>query len=291
MITIIGGANVDISAQLLASEVVFDSTPARISVSLGGVARNVAHDLAVLGCSVRFVTLLGHDAFADMIERNCFDMGIDLSLSGRANSVGTGTYLCINNSAGDMEHAAADTAIIDGITPSFLGARIESINQSDVVVADCNLSAESLCYLIDNVTVPLFFDGVSTHKARRAVDALLSSKKHKVSAVKLNGHEALAVTGAPSVAQAAEALHEMGVENVYITLGGDGVLLYNGTAETLPATAVEVVNTTGAGDAFLAGVVFAFVSGKTLREAAVCGLEAARQTLLVNAAVNPDLKL
>lgn len=291
MLTVIGGANIDISAQLLVSAVDADSTPAHISLSFGGVARNIAHDLAVLGCKVRLITALGNDPFADMLARHCADIGIDITHAHRSDdSLRTGTYICINNTDGDMAHAAADTSIIEQLSPDILKPHIEQINASRAVVLDCNLSQDALAFLLENVRVPIYADGVSTHKAHRIVEALRSSGKG-VRTLKLNRAEALAVTDKESVFAAAETLHAWGVEQVIITLGADGVLIYDGVAQTIPAPETEVVNTTGAGDAFLAGAVFAAVQGKSLRSMALAGLEAARQTLQVPTAVNPNLKL
>ena len=82
----------------------------------------------------------------------------------------------------------------------------------------------------------------------------------------------------------------MGVQEVYITLGSEGVYCSNGTtSQHLPAIPTHVVNTTGAGDAFMAGVVHGLLEQTPFPERAQIGLRAARATLLSQQTVNPDI--
>ena len=60
-IIVIGGANLDIKAKSLAVNHFGTSNPSRISTSPGGVARNIAHNLARLGASVGLITVIGDD--------------------------------------------------------------------------------------------------------------------------------------------------------------------------------------------------------------------------------------
>lgn len=77
------------------------------------------------------------------------------------------------------------------------------------------------------------------------------------------------VTDLQSADRAARVFLDKGVENVLITLGGQGVYVYTeGRSEIIPAFAVNAIDTTGAGDAFNGGLLTALSEGKTLREAA-----------------------
>ena len=62
-ITVIGGANIDISATMSGVTIASDSNPGHVTLGHGGVARNVAHNLRSLGHEVRFVTVFGNDNF------------------------------------------------------------------------------------------------------------------------------------------------------------------------------------------------------------------------------------
>lgn len=290
LISVIGGANVDLSATLNDAFIASDSNPGHIDVGYGGVARNIAHNLSLLGARTQLMTVFGGDLFGGLLQDYCKQQGIDIRLSERESKLRSGLYLCINNHGGEMIAAVADTEAIRLITPEWLEKRSGDINRSDYVVADANIGEDSIRWLMDNVTVPLFIDGVSSTKAHRVVNALRSAKLPYLHTLKLNLKEALAVTNTATYAEAAQQLLNMGVAHVYITLSGEGVYCRNAAQEWLyPILPGEIVNTTGAGDAFLAGVIFAYTKGLDFPQTAQYGLMAARATLLSPKAVNPDI--
>lgn len=290
LITIIGGANVDLSATLYDAFIASDSNPGHIEVGYGGVARNIAHNLSLLGARTQLITIFGGDLFGGLLYDYCRQEGIDVHLSERKSSLRSGLYLCINNHGGEMIAGVADTEAIRTITPDWLAQRIGDINSSEFIVADTNISEDAIRYLMEQSTVPLFIDGVSSTKAHRVVNALRKSKLPFLHTLKLNLKEALAVTKCNTYAEAAQALLNMGVAHVYITLSGKGVYCRNAAEEWLfPALPGDIINTTGAGDAFLAGVVYAHAKGITFPQTAQYGLMAARATLLSPKAVNPEI--
>ena len=290
-VTVIGGVNMDISAALTAPFVPADSVPGQVTLGCGGVARNIAHNLRLMGHEVKFVSAFGGETFGEMCWHECQAIGLDLSLSERCEGMRNGLYLCVNDQTGDMIAAVADTDIIDCITPEFLEARINGINASALVIADTNISSGTLLYLIDHCKVPFMVDTVSTAKAPRIIKALQQSQTHRLHALKLNLQEAQAVTGCDTAKAAAEHLTALGVAQVYITLGADGVYCSNGTChEHVKAIPTRVINTTGAGDAFIAGVADAQMREIPFPECALTGLKAAHAALLSLQTVNPDIK-
>ena len=290
LISVIGGANVDLSATLSDTFIASDSNPGHIEVGYGGVARNIAHNLALLGAHTQLLTVFGGDLFGGLLHDYCKQQGIDIHLSDRESALRSGIYLCINNHGGEMIAAVADTEVIRAITPEWLSKRSGEINISDFIVADTNITEDTIRWLMDNVTAPLFIDGVSTTKAHRVVNALRNAKLPYLHTLKLNLKEALAVTEKATYAEAAQQLLDLGVAHVYITLGAEGVYCRNAAEEWLfPALPGEIINTTGAGDAFLAGVVFAHAKGIEFPKTAHYGLMAARATLMSLKAVNPDI--
>lgn len=290
LISIIGGANMDMSATLNGAFIAADSNPGHIEVGYGGVARNIAHNLALLGARTQLLTIFGGDLFGGLMHDYCKQQGIDVHLSERESSQRSGIYLCLHNQAGEMITAVADTEAIRLITPEWLAKRIGEINMSEFIVADTNVTEDSIRWLMENVTAPLFIDGVSSTKAHRVVNALRKCKLPYLHTLKLNLKEALAVTETATYSEAAQQLLDLGVAHVYITLGAEGVYCRNAAEEWLfPPLPCEIVNTTGAGDAFLAGVVFAYAKGISFPQTAQYGLMAARTSLMSPKAVNPDI--
>ena len=290
LISVIGGANVDLSATLTDAFIAADSNPGHIEVAYGGVARNIAHNLSLLGARTQLLTAVGEDLFGGLLYDYCKQQHIDVHLSEREPGQRSGIYLCINNHGGEMIAAVADTEVVRAITPEWLVKRSGEINLSDYIVADTNITEDSIRWLMENVTVPLFIDGVSTTKAHRVVNALRKAKLPYLHTLKLNLKEALAVTETATYAEAAQRLLDLGVAHVYITLGAEGVYCRNAAEVWLfPSLPGDIVNTTGAGDAFLAGVVFAYTKGYDFPKTAQYGLMAARATLMSTKAVNPDI--
>ncbi len=281
MITVIGGANVDVSARALSEVRGGDSCPSSVMVSCGGVARNIAQDLSVMGYEVKLLTAVGDDVFGEMIIQECQHVGIDTTDILRVKKAGSGTYLCFNDSEGEMVAAAADTDVINKITPAWLRKKLRVINSSEAVVADCNLSHEALMFLIDNVRVPLFVDGVSVGKSRRVIEALNHSECKSLYCLKVNKQEALTLTGSECVEDATQSLLTEGIDNVVITLGAEGALLAQGRSvvRKVAKPVSKIVNTTGAGDAFLAAVVSGTLKGLSANKILALALATAKKIL------------
>ena len=290
LISVIGGANIDLTAVLNDTFIAADSNPGHIEVGHGGVARNIAHNLALLGARTQLLTVVGGDLFGGLLYDYCKQQGIDMHLSERAHDVRSGLYLSMHNHNGEMIAAVSDTEAVRLITPEWLAKRSGEISCSDYVAADTNISEEAIRWLMENVTAPLFIDGVSTTKAHRVVNALRNAKLPYLHTLKLNLKEALAVTEAATYAEAAQKLLDLGVAHVYITLSGEGVYCRTAAEEWLyPALPAEIVNTNGAGDAFLAGVIFAHAKGIGFPQTAQYGLMAARAALMSPKAVNTEI--
>ncbi len=291
-IAVIGGANVDVSARPEADFRLRDSNPGLVSVAFGGVARNIAHNLCLMNAATSFVTVFGDDFFGKNLMADCRAIGMDLSLSEQTKNCRSNFYVCLNDDSGDMLSAVADTASMAHITPEFLAKRIDQINAHDLVVIDTNLNESALIYLLDNVRVPLFVDAVSTAKTLRLKRAVEQSVRKHISLLKLNRLEAETMAETTDFSALAERLHALGAEKICITLGGDGVLCSDGAQQKiLPAIPTKIVNTTGAGDAFLAGVTFGFAKKYDFFDAVNIGLEAAHQTLQCESAVNENLTI
>ena len=206
LISVIGGANVDLSATLADAFIAADSNPGHIDIGYGGVARNIAHNLSLLGARTQLLTIFGGDLFGGLLYDFCKHQGIDVHLSERNSSLRSGIYVCINNHGGEMIAAVADTEAIRSITTEWLAKRSGEINMSDFVVADTNLTEDSIRWLMENTTSPLFIDGVSSTKAHRVVNALRKAKLPYLHTLKLNLKEALAVTETATYSEAAHVL-------------------------------------------------------------------------------------
>ncbi len=274
-VTVVGGVNVDIGGRSFAPLVNSDSNPGEVRISVGGVGRNIAHNMALMGLNVRLLTACGTDLNGQRVEASCSEAGIDLSGALRLSDMATSTYLYLTDPDGEMALAVSDMAICEKITPAYLAANLSQLQNAQVVVADTNIPAESLQYLAENCAAPLFVDPVSTVKAEK-LRPILS----KIHTLKPNRLEAELLSGVKietkeDLVKAAERLLEMGVHRLFISLGADGVFAAMGKERLwIPNIPGKMVNTTGCGDAFMAALVWAYMEGSDLRQTALAGLAA-----------------
>ena len=164
---VVGGVNVDIGGRSYASLVAADSNPGKVSISLGGVGRNIAHNMTLMGVDVKMLTALGEDVYGNRIAASCTELGIDASRALRVADCATSTYLYIADQAGEMALALSDMEICERITPAYLAANHQVLQNAQVIVADTNIPVETLVYLAENCTAPIFCDPVSTIKAEK----------------------------------------------------------------------------------------------------------------------------
>ena len=287
---VVGGVNMDIGGQSFEPLVAADSNPGTVTMSLGGVGRNIAHNLALLGTDVRLLSACGEDVYGQKIAASCAQIGIDASHLLRLADASTSTYLYIADEKGEMRLALSDMQICQRIDPSYLAANLTVLHNAQVVVADTNLPQESLVYLAENCQVPLFCDPVSTTKAEKLRPIL-----HRIHTLKPNRLEAellsgVKIRGKQDVPKAAQALLDMGVHRLFISMGADGV--YAATKDqklwlaNLPG---KLVNTTGCGDAFMAALVWAYLEGTDLEHTALAGLAAASIAMESKHTINPAM--
>ncbi len=274
--TVIGGVNIDIGGRPDAKLIPEDSNPGRISYSLGGVGRNIAHNMSLLGMKVKLITALGQDDNARRIMESCDQLGIDYSDSLHTSLDPTSSYLFIAEEDGDMSVAISDMKIYRHLTPDYLQEKLELINNSSIVVLDANLPEESINYLLENCTAPIYVDPVSTTKAEKFQGQLArvhTIAPNRLEAEILSGQKIL---DKESLRAAAQALLSAGLQQVFITLGAEGLYACNRQEEMeLPNLPCRLVNATGAGDAMMAGFVYGASKGYSLREIALLGLGAA----------------
>lgn len=280
-VTVVGGMNMDIGGRPYKALVGKDSNPGAVRMSPGGVGRNIAHNMSLMGLDVRLVTAFGDDVYAQKLAAVCGELGIDISQSPVIPGGHTSTYLFINDEAGDMQLAVADMDIYENLTPGVLASRRQLLDGSQVVVLDTNLPAESIAWVVENCKAPIFADPVSTAKAEKlqpVLGRLHTLKPNRLEAELLSG---VKITDDVSLHRAADVLLKTGLHRVFISLGADGVFAadHSGQSLQLPALKGGIVSTTGCGDAFMAALAWAYLQGSDLEKSARAGRAASTITM------------
>ena len=287
-----GGVNMDVGGRSCEGLIPRDSNPGQVRMSLGGVGRNIAHNMALLGVEVHLLTAFGDDVSAQKVAASCGELGIDISHALQVPGGTTSTYLYIAGPSGDMELAVADMEIYEHVTPAFLASRAALLNTAQLVVVDTNIPAPSIRWLAVNCTAPLFADPVSTTKAetlRPMLGRLHTLKPNRLEAELLSG---VSITDVDSAGRAAEALLETGLRRVFISMGGDGVLAADHSGQIhVPCIPGKMVNTTGCGDAFMAAIAWAYLEGTDLEGTARAGLAASSIAMESGETINPSMSV
>lgn len=288
-VAVIGGANIDMIGTPFVGLVRHDSAPGSLKISSGGVARNIAENLARLGVSVELLTVFGDDANGKHLQQELLDVGVGLSMSSVIKNVPTSTYVCLNSADGEMQYGLAAMEILENINQEFIDARIDFINAADYLVLDANLG-DLLGYILERVSVPVIMDTVSTQKTEKCLAYM-----HDLYLIKPNREEAEIISGIKietkeDVMFAAREILKRNIKNVVITLGKDGAYYTDGTTDGfIKSYADKIVSTTGAGDSFVAATIMGFVNREPLETCVRLGSAASSVTVAENNTVSKKL--
>ena len=123
-VCVVGAVNLDICGRPEKKLIFRDSNPGAVTLTPGGVGRNIAHDLRLLGVEVKFLTAFGGDSHAQLLRNDCVELGMDLSCALDVPGGRTSTYLYITDERGEMQLGLCDTDISAAITPDVSPAAI-----------------------------------------------------------------------------------------------------------------------------------------------------------------------
>ena len=294
-VTVIGGANIDIhgrSSQALRSN---DSNPGDVHISAGGVARNIAENLARLGADTRLISAVGDDHHGQVLMRLSRDAGINVQSVIEIPSAATSTYLSVLDDTGDMLVAINDMGIIDSLTIARLQPLQALLQQSALIVLDANIPAETLAWLTETFAdTPIFADTVSTAKAPRLEPHLQHIHTLKTGTIEVEALMQQEARSKAQLVQVANRLHDAGVMRVFITRGEQGVFFSDNGSHSMQKAqrrSNDIRNAGGAGDAFLAGLAYTWLENWELNESVRFSLAAAGITLSHSGTSNPALSL
>ena len=277
----VGGANVDFSARSFAPVILRDSNPGESRISAGGVTRNVIENLARMGETCQLITAFGDDLFGRYLQDECAKVGIGTEHSLRCPGKSTTCYVAMNDDKGDMLVGMSDMRLLHELTPAFLETKLDVMRGAMALVLDPNLPDGTLEYLCSGVLagVKLYADPVSTTYARKLtplLSALHCVKPNRMELAAISGMEA---DSEENLERAADFVLEQGCEEIAVSLGEGGCYWADRRGNRFYAAQSPVepmANATGAGDAFLAGLIHAESLGFSARNCADMALSAGR---------------
>ncbi|MGH2593245.1 MAG: carbohydrate kinase family protein [Anaerolineae bacterium] len=295
-VLVIGAAGLDIKGRASGPMLSGTSNAGRVRRSLGGVARNVAENLARLDVDVKLLTAVGDDAAGRQIMEQAADCGVDTSPSIVVEGGRTGAYLAVLDDSGNLSVAIDDMSVVESITPRYLNDRRRLFAEASMLVIDANLTPDALGTIFNLAAkhnLPVCADPTSTALADRLCPYL-----RQLHLVAPNVAEAAVLSGQPAAhtqdeaLDVARALVSLGVRFVILTLADQGsVYATSEESGLVPAMHVEIVDPSGAGDALTAATIFAALNDIPTDEAVRLGIAAATLTLQSKESVHPELSL
>ncbi len=273
-IACIGGAHRDQRAMLRAPVVLGTSNPGTVYSDFGGVARNVAQNLAHLGCRVLLCSRVGQDEAG----RQVLAQPIDTSLVTVSEAHPTASYTAILESDGELVIGLADMDVYDEVTPGVLAPALPRLREAGHWFLDTNLPGDTIDWLLDAASpIPVAVDAISVAKSRRLLPLL-----PRIRYFFCNLAQAGALAGASFIdpIEAAHSLRLLGAASGIVSAGPKGIAVYDPTGVTaLPALPAVPRDVTGAGDALVAGTLYGLAQHLDLRASAHLGLAAAAITV------------
>ena len=260
-VVVVGAANIDIGGTPYKPLVPADSNPGEIGIHYGGVGRNIAHNLALLGIPVKFVTAIGGDVLgADMI-RHCEELGMDTSHVLHLDDDSSSMYLYINNEHGDMELAIDHMDTCKKLSPEHIDSLKDVINGATAAVIDTNVALETFLHFKEICKVPIYVDPVSAVLAERfknCLDGVDTIKPNRLEAEQLTG---MTIQTEADYKAAVTAILNMGVKRVFMSMGSEGMIAADAhNMYIVGELPTEVMSTTGAGDSAAAAIVWASIA-------------------------------
>lgn len=256
-IYVIGGCNIDIMGAVDNPLRLRDSNPGKISYSYGGVARNVAENLARLNEDVYLVSVLGNDSFGEGMYRYCEEAGINMTYTLRSDLESTSTYLAVLDEVGDMYTAVVDMEILKLLDKEYLVDILKKIRKEDILVVDTNLEKSLLDYITGKVDAQIYMDPISTKKAEKISDSLANYYFLKPNIYEAEVLSGIKIKLGVNEREVLDYFLHAGVKEIVISLGEDGVLASDGESYyRLSHKVVTPLNATGAGDSFMAAYIW-----------------------------------
>ncbi len=290
----VGAANVDVHGQSRKAIVMRDSNPSYMATSVGGVTRNILENLARQGIPVALLSAAGDDLYGEKIVRDSESAGIDMSHLLIKHGAVSSTYIAILDERGDMLLGMSDMRIIEDLPNTYLDENASLLHGAEAIVCDACLPVRLLDYLVTMTAgkTHVLIDPVSTAYARQ-----MEPIAGKFAAIKPNEMELSILSGLPTeteaqIERACESLLRRGTGRVAVSRGEKGCYYADSSGNRLfralrPVS--QMVNATGAGDAFMAGFTHALVDGLPVEEMLDYALASGITAIQSMTTINPDM--
>lgn len=290
----LGAMSVDRKFDLLSDIVWKTSNPATSTLSVGGVARNIAENLGRLSVDVSLLSLGGFDQDFNYLKEES-EAFINLSLVRQIEGFSTCAYNAVLDMKGEMQLGLADMQINEKMDLSWIGQFHDLLSSARLLIADLNLPAETIAYILSlakQFNIDLFIIPVSGPKMSRLPRDLSSLAWLIVNQDESETFFQTKVKSEQDFAELADLWLKTGVENVVITRGARPSIYVNQSGARLsftPPEVTHVLDVTGAGDSYASGIIFGHLQNLDPRTCIRLGMTNSYHTIQSPFTVRQDL--
>ena len=266
---VVGSSNMDLVISLPRIPAIGETVlGGRSNMVFGGKGANQAVAAIRAGCDTLFITKVGNDLFGKNMKNHFKNEGFRTDLILTDANEPTGIAQIFVSEKGENSIAVAPGANMK-LLPEDIEPFVDLIKNSKVVLLQLETPIETVAYIADIAYKNKVKLILNPAPAQKLSEDLLK----KIWLISPNESEASLLTGIEvtdtvSAAKAAQRLLEMGVENVIVTMGENGSLLFdNNGSEHFEAFKEKAVDTTAAGDVFNGTLAVAITNQKSIPEA------------------------
>lgn len=266
------------------------TSDATVTKTAGGVSRNIAHQLALLGVPVQLISVFGNDGDGTWLKQVCTSAGVQLDASITIDGL-TGKYTGILNVDGSLFTAFLTNSANHLITPEHLQWNRPLLESASFLLADANINTDTIEWLLSfskETGIPFIIEPVSVPPASKL--ALINLDGLYLITPNEDELPVVCHEPSPSTKKQLDDLLDRGVKHVWLHNGIHGSSIFSKEKTTsLHASLVEVLDCTGAGDGSLSGYLLGKHLGKEDIDCLKIAHTLAAEILQVNGAIATHL--
>ena len=291
-ILVLGASIVDIIGFSKREYSAKDSIPGSIKVSLGGVCRNIAENMARVGVNTKFISIVGDDSNGRNILEHSKRIGYCMENSLVLEGECTPTYMAILNEEGEMESAIVDMESLNKMDTEFIDSKAEIFENAEYTVVDSD-NPELLEYVLKKFQgkTKFILDPVSANKAKKISHLIKYFHTVKPNRLETEALCGFKINNDEDLRKAGKYFIDQGVENVFISLDADGIYYHTSSEEgsICQNDKIDIKNVTGAGDSFVAGIGYGYMNKLSVEDTLKYAIAMSIVTITHEDTINPEM--
>ncbi|QEN07378.1 hypothetical protein EXM22_05000 [Oceanispirochaeta crateris] len=270
-----------------------DSVPGTISMSPGGVARNISENCSRLGLNCSLFSPYGDDNPGAVLLKETSLSGVNTNNCLCFEGEKSCSYSAFIDETGEMLYGVNEMSLMDRMTPELMISHKETLEQFDHMVIDANLPSQTIRFLQKTYSHKiLLVDPVSAVKIVRLKNSINSIKTIKPNIIEAKEFSGLRIDDENDYYKVMQSFIDEGILSVFLSAGSQGIYYSDGKIRgRMPPVPVKIKSVTGAGDAASSALVLSVILNLNMIESAFLANLAAASSLLCSQSINKELSI